>query len=330
MRKTCLIVLAASALAQPAPARAQDSPAAQSWAVVPDSLPGFVVVDSTAFEQDELGWNWRYTSTSNPELWLDLYLYPVPLGALCGRECSEVAATQDSEGFIASIEELVAQGKYDSVRVVKRGGVSPAKDSWLRKGRRLDLEVFREGEWRKSWYFVFAGRGTFLKVRATALTPDEHGSKTEEDERKTIERFVRYVTGGGVAPPYACPDGDADDGFFSASANFQVGAVPSPARIERAFAAEGFGLAHASEAEQRWVSTPRFEGFKGDSTAAEPAPVTVAGVAVFAGRPPVLGSTNFLVGARALCKGVSDSESSVVEMIATLSIMAALTGRNGR
>ena len=102
------------ATTSPGPERLADGPRPASVAPLPRDLPGYAVIDTTKYDNANLGLSYRYRRSDGFQA--DVYLYPLPsIGALCGTACAEQQAASIVSGFKETIPMLVERGYWDSV-----------------------------------------------------------------------------------------------------------------------------------------------------------------------------------------------------------------------
>lgn len=320
-RLTLLALLASCAGSQPkAPVPVGDSDAVRpaDQPPLPRSVLGLQVSDTFTFDEANSGVQYRYAG--EPAFRPDVYLYPLtPQGHLCTAGCPVEAARVEADDFKANFPIFIERGYADSIVLVSESEVPPPTQSWVGRGRHIQMRMVRHGTTLESHFFIFAGREVFLKVRAT-FPPSAANAQV-------LDAFLPALL-AATSPPYSCHLGLTSDPGISVSTTRFGATGPVAHTLDSLLVHRAAPLDYRSEESGNWRTLPQFGPLPGSSTGA-----TQAGVVLFA-RVTAKGdsATATLTGQNA-CRTpsskVGEESASVGPLLMAIQTMAALDSALG-
>ena len=278
----------------------------------PAQLAGFTFSDSMAYGENG-GTAFRYAAPSGTRV--DVYVYPIPpMAGPCRDACLDAAAQADVNVFVDNFAELVVAGRYDSMANTEITSRTVPSASWVDAGRVLRFRLLDDGTWYDSFYYLFAGRETYLKIRVS--------HPLGENRRSEVEPFVDAVLSQWPAP-YSCRDlADEEGVLLSTTIAEPVDTVAQ--RISEAASELGYRFAYADAKQGRWRTAPQFAPPRGAENE-DWHDGRTTGVELFVLTEQRGDSTVLQVAAHELCKPAGPP-ANVIEILSSLLFANAVTG----
>ena len=244
MRRSVVLACFSLACAGRQPAASSPNPAA-NLDRPPQALGKWRFIDSTVYEVNN-GVSYRYTRSDG--IRVDVYEYPIiPQGHPCRESCARSAVAAGVEEFQASIPAIVAQSGLDSIVSGERRSLKADESSWLEAGARFQFRIYGDTNRFESSLFLFSGRDTFLKVRATY--------RQGEDRSASVDSLITQVL-RAWPPPYDCAAGEAAGDGIVMSATLARPASAIAERVKVAADSLHYSFAFADAAQGRWRTHP--------------------------------------------------------------------------
>jgi hypothetical protein len=165
---TCALALAtSSAASQPESTAAITTPV---HVRPPNSLDGFAITDTQAFDDSRLGTSYRYKKSGEPVF--DVYIYPYETADLAHSTDGRTQAAQaEANNFLASLPILIQRGYFESYRVAFSNPDTTHIGSRKLIGSVVALAVKRHGQVSLSFFYAYGLPEDMLKVRVEVSIP---------------------------------------------------------------------------------------------------------------------------------------------------------------
>lgn len=318
MRRSVVLACFSLACAGRQPAASSPNPAA-NLDRPPQALGKWRFIDSTVYEVNN-GVSYRYTRSDG--IRVDVYEYPIiPQGHPCRESCARSAVAAGVEEFQASIPAIVAQSGLDSIVSGERRSLKADESSWLEAGARFQFRIYGDTNRFESSLFLFSGRDTFLKVRATY--------RQGEDRSASVDSLITQVL-RAWPPPYDCAAGEAAGDGIVMSATLARPASAIAERVKVAADSLHYSFAFADAAQGRWRTHPLFrwppgtERESGDGT-------QHPGSILYVTTEPIGDSTKVEVASHLACRvSPADNAQTTLPLMNAMTFISVLSGRAPR
>lgn len=154
--------------------------------VLPKTIEGFNYVNAHTYPEP-WGYSLRYVYQGNQQIHSDIYIYPVPEGALKYQH-KDIVAGMTSQA-LREIEIAMNKGMYSDFNIINKRAFKIQDNITTR----VDVQLVRNNWEMFSLLFVTERNGTVLKARMTM--PYNELNKNNEAWQKFVEQAFSIILG---------------------------------------------------------------------------------------------------------------------------------------